>query len=107
MKTVIFENNSLLKSIEGKYNDKAYLGVFSDCTALTSIRIPANVESIGATAFKGCTALESVSFEKGSKLSFIEGDINEYNGAFSYCKKMTVFDAENCTRLQTTLKRRV
>lgn len=100
MKTVIFENNSLLKSIEGKYNDKAYLGVFSDCTALTSIRIPANVESIGATAFKGCAALKSVSFEKGSKLSFIEGGIDEYNGAFSYCKKMTVFDAENCTQLQ-------
>lgn len=101
LKTVIFENNSLLKSIEGKYNDKAYFGVFSDCTALTSIRIPANVESIGATAFKGCTALESVSFEKGSKLSFIEGGIDEYNGAFSYCKKMTAFDAENCTQLQT------
>lgn len=100
LKTVIFENNSLLKSIEGKYNDKAYLGVFSDCTALTSIRIPANVESIGATAFKGCAALKSVSFEKGSKLSFIEGGIDEYNGAFSYCKKMTVFDAENCTQLQ-------
>lgn len=101
LETVIIEDNSLLKSIEGKYNDKAYLGVFSDCTALSSIRIPANVESIGATAFKGCTALESVSFEKGSKLSFIEGGIDEYNGAFSYCKKMTVLDAENCTQLQT------
>ena len=89
-----------MKSIEGKYNDKAYFGSFSDCTALTSIRIPANVESIGITAFKGCTDLKSVSFEKGSKLSSIEGSIDEYNGAFSYCEKMTVFDAENCTQLQ-------
>lgn len=100
LRTVIFEDNSLLKSIEGKYNDKAYFGSFSDCTALTSIRIPANVESIGVTAFKGCTDLKSVSFEKGSKLSSIEGSIDEYNGAFSYCEKMTVFDAENCTQLQ-------
>lgn len=100
LKTVIFEDNSLLKSIEGKCNDKAYFGVFSDCTALTSICIPTNVESIGVTAFRGCTALKSVSFEKDSKLSFIEGNIDEYNGAFSYCEKMTIFDAENCTRLQ-------
>ena len=103
LETVVFGDNSLLTSIEGKYNDKGYFGVFSDCRALVSICIPANVESIGAAAFKGCTTLESVSFEKDSKLFSIEGDNNIYtidHGAFSHCKNMRAFDAGNCTQLQ-------
>ena len=45
--TVTFEKESQLKTIGGDY----YYGAFSDCTALTSIEIPASVETIGNTAF--------------------------------------------------------
>ena len=49
--TVTFENGSQLKTIEGGYPSS---GTFADCTALTSIEIPASVETIEAAAFKGC-----------------------------------------------------
>ena len=48
--TVTFENGSQLKTIGG---GSYYYGAFSDCTALTSIEIPASVETIKASAFKG------------------------------------------------------
>ncbi|MBV4199435.1 leucine-rich repeat domain-containing protein, partial [Alistipes putredinis] len=45
---VTFENGSQLKTIGGgSYSS----GAFSDCTALTSIEIPASVETIEASAF--------------------------------------------------------
>ena len=46
--TVTFENGSQLKTIGG--GSYSY-GAFSDCTALTSIEIPASVETIEAAAF--------------------------------------------------------
>ena len=46
--TVTFENGSQLKTIGG---GSSYYGAFSDCTALTSIEIPASVETIEAAAF--------------------------------------------------------
>ena len=46
--TVTFENGSQLKTIEGGYPSS---GTFADCTALTSIEIPASVETIEAAAF--------------------------------------------------------
>lgn len=48
--TVTFEKGSQLKTIGG---GSSYYGAFSYCTALTSIEIPASVETIGASAFKG------------------------------------------------------
>ena len=48
---VTFEKDSQLKAIGGGYYNT---GAFSDCTALTSIEIPASVETIEASAFKGC-----------------------------------------------------
>ena len=49
--TVTFENGSQLKTIGG---GSSYYGAFSDCTALTSIEIPASVETIEAAAFIVC-----------------------------------------------------
>ncbi|WP_337493326.1 PL29 family lyase N-terminal domain-containing protein, partial [Alistipes putredinis] len=63
--TVTFENGSQLKTIGG---GSSYYGAFSDCTALTSIEIPASVETIEAAAFKGCSSLATVTFENGSQL---------------------------------------
>ena len=51
--TVTFEQGSQLKTIAGGYfsGGSSYYGAFSNCTALTSIEIPASVETIEATAF--------------------------------------------------------
>ena len=91
--TVTFENGSQLKTIEGGYPSS---GTFADCTALTSIEIPASVETIEAAAFKGCSSLATVTFEKGSRLTSITGDcvkdsgnrVTSY-GAFLECTSLT------------------
>ena len=85
--TVTFEKGSQLKTIAGD----SYDGAFSDCTALTSIEIPASVETIEATAFKRCSKLATVTFEKGSQLKTIGGGYysSYYHGAFSDCSSLT------------------
>ena len=96
--TVTFEKGSQLKAIWGGYYAYStrysaysyYYGAFSDCTALTSIEIPASVETIKSTAFQGCSSLATVTFEKGSKLKTIGGSYaSYYYGAFSNCTALT------------------
>ena len=89
--TVTFEKESQLKTIGGGYSEPNYYGVFSDCTALTSIEIPASVETIEAAAFKDCSSLATVTFENGSQLKTIGGGNSHsyYYGAFSYCSSLT------------------
>ena len=36
---------------------------FYRCTALTSIRVPASVTRVDASAFRGCTALNAIYFD--------------------------------------------
>ena len=86
--TVTFEKESQLKTISGGYSNPNYYGVFSDCTALTSIKIPASVKTIEEAAFKGCSSLATVTFEKGSQLKTIRGD-SYSSGAFSDCTALT------------------
>lgn len=56
---------------------------FADCAQLTSIEIPENVISIGECAFNHCWGVESVQFEKNSKLKTIG------RWAFLSCEKLT------------------
>ena len=60
-------------------------------SGLQSIEIPASVETIESTAFKNCTALTTVTFEKGSQLKTIEGGAKDsnYYGAFCGCTSLT------------------
>ena len=96
--TVTFENGSQLKTIGGgSYSS----GAFSDCTALTSIEIPASVETIEASAFKGCSSLATVTFEKGSQLKTIGGGGSSYYGAFGQLKNLMTVDMSACTQVKT------
>lgn len=105
---ISFEENSILKLIGGGYyySGGGWIrkGAFFGCTSLNTIKIPANVETIEATAFTGCSALHRVIFETGSQLKIIEGGNNspnnEYFGAFSNLKALTTFDASACTQIE-------
>ena len=94
LSTVTFEKGSKLRIISTyEKNDDQSLstGVFYS-TALTSITIPASVETIGANAFTGCSTLANISFEKGSKLKIINGD------AF-YQSNLVTVDMSECTQV--------
>ena len=97
--TVTFEKGSQLKTIGG--GSSSYYGAFSYCTALTSIEIPASVETIGASAFKGCSSLATVTFEKGSQLKTIGGGGSSYYGAFGQLKNLMTVDMSACTQVKT------
>ena len=64
---------------------------FRDCTSLTTIEIPASVETIERGAFSGCTSLQTVTFEKGSQLKTVDG--------FSNCTALTTVDMSACTQV--------
>ena len=104
-------------------------GAFKNCTELTSITIPASVQSIGDTSlgtaesygvFYGCSSLKTVIFEEGSQLATIGRYAFAYSGiesitfsitkatTFPYSSSYCLF--EGCTQLksidfsQTTIK---
>ena len=71
-------------------------GAFLYCSSLTSIKIPASVETIGASAFKGCIKLTTVTFEKESRLTTIEGyydyGYKAAHGTFTNCFALTTIE---------------
>ena len=99
LRTITFEKGSKLKSITGGYQNKDnYSGALSDCKALTFIEIPASVETIEIAAFTGCSSLEMITFEKGSKLESISGvrDLGAFDGAIN----LTTVDMSECTQVK-------
>ena len=81
LQSVMFEKGTQLKTIEGGYQGRR--SAFYNCTSLTKIEIPASVETIGNNIFDGCTSLQTVTFEKGSKFKTIGSDV------FSDCTSLT------------------
>lgn len=51
---------------------------FTDCTALTSVKLPDGLTSIGHSAFKGCTALKAL--DVPASVQFIGMDTFSYSG---------------------------
>lgn len=97
LKTITFEKGSKLKAFTGGHdNNYKILGAFLDCKSLTTIEIPASVESLG-TAFKG-SSLRTITFEKGSKLKSITGvrDLGAFDGAIN----LTTVDMSECTQVK-------
>ena len=113
--TVTFEKRSQLKTINGDFE----AGAFQNCISLTSIEIPASVETIERSAFYNCTALTTVTFEKRSQLKTIGGWYEDVDdtcigyGAFADCTSLTSIEIpasvetiefaafKNCTALTT------
>lgn len=94
LQTVTFEKGSKLKTIK---NGSIWSGVFESCTSLTTIEIPASVETIRGGAFSDCTSLKTVTFEKGSQLLTVYGYYA--HGAFSDCTALTTVDMSACTQV--------
>ena len=70
-----------IKDINGNKEGYTGSGAFENCTSLTSIVIPASVENIYASAFRGCTALETVTLADG--VEFIG------SSSFQNCSSLT------------------
>ena len=64
-------------------------------TTLKSVKLGANIESIGGRAFKYCTGLTTVDFSSAIKLERIG------NNAFYDAKSVTAWDLSACTALTT------
>lgn len=73
---------------------------------MTFIEIPASVETIEAAAFKGCSSLTTITFEKDSQLKIIGGGRDAsaspvtYYGAFCSLKNLTTLDMSECTQVE-------
>lgn len=63
--------------------------IFSNCVNMTSVEIPSSVTSIGATAFDGCSKLESIKVdERNSKYASQDGILyNKAKTTFVYVPK--------------------
>ena len=70
-----------VKVIHGNREGYTGSGAFENCTSLTSISIPSSVTEILASAFRGCSALETVSLTEG--LEFIGSN------CFQDCSSLT------------------
>lgn len=104
--SVTFEKGSQLKTIGEIIPSNITKGAFTNCTSLTFIEIPASVETIEAAAFKGCSSLTTITFEKDSQLKIICGGRDAsaspvtYYGAFCSLKNLTTLDMSECTQVE-------
>ena len=104
--SVTFEKGSQLKTIGEIIPSNIAKGAFTNCTSLTFIEIPASVETIEAAAFKGCSSLTTITFEKDSQLKIIGGGRDAsaspvtYYGAFCSLKNLTTLDMSECTQVE-------
>lgn len=104
LENIVFGENSQLTNIEGGSSSGALGGVyiqgaFSGCSSLKSVTLPASLKRLHGGAFYNCENLESVTFEEGSKMTTIQGDVYsaggmggtsyyDYAGIFSHCQSL-------------------
>ena len=73
--------------------------------SLTTLTIPASVETIGNHAFYLCTGLSTVTFEEGSRLKYIGSDAFAGNTVLKetwvdYAYQLSSINLEECTQLE-------
>ena len=88
LQIITFGESSKLSIIKGTSQS----GAFAGCVSLSSITIPASVDTIGPLAFGGCTGLSYLIFEPNSNLKYIGGGGGyctsgggALHGAFCFC----------------------
>lgn len=93
----VFNNNKSLKTIDfGSNSVLETIGesAFWGCSALETFNPPATLKTIGATAFEKCTSLKDVTITKNVKTI---GD-----GAFAYCEALEKFKVDSANEDFTT-----
>ena len=84
-----FENCSKLTSVNiaGDKNIEAVIGdrAFKNCTMLKNVVVPGNYNSVGDSAFEGCTSLIGFEYKKSS-YDFANQSVGSY--AFSECTSL-------------------
>lgn len=87
--TIVGYNGGATLTIPEKYNDSRITaignGAFTGNTVLTDITIPSSIESIGSTAFDGCSELKKVTFKDYAADSALT---TLGTGCFSGCAKL-------------------
>ena len=87
--TLTFDDEISSLSFGSVNYSSRYAGPFYLCTALTEVRIPAAVTSLGSGLFEGCSSLKKVTFQEGSKLMYIDAsDWNYTTGPFGGCSAL-------------------
>ena len=99
--TGTLEGDVLLETITGFDALTAYpaamtASMFKNCKKLGSIKLPATVTTIGASAFESCEALTTVTIPDASQITAIG------NSAFKGCKKLTAIDLKAAPLVVTT-----
>mgnify|MGYP000817439614 CR=1 FL=1 len=95
---VVFEKGSSMVQFNGDYIN----GSFSDCTKLKQIQFPMGIAILSGDVFYKCTSLQTVSFEKESKLKAIQSGNDEFGHKtypFKGCSALTEINLTNCTEL--------
>ena len=78
---------------EVTYTVKQILGYAFSSTGITSVTIPASVDSIGQRSFGGCASLASIRIEDGAETLILN---NGYYGTFAYSDgEKTVYQGRN------------
>ena len=93
MSPYLFANAANLKTVTFKHETLSNLpdGLFENCTALTNVNLPGEIQEFGAYCFAGCTSLEKITNNKPASSVTIK------MGAFKDCSKLASF--ENLTNV--------
>ncbi len=77
-------------TIHDTYNEKLVTGIaakaFTNNQNLTKVNISNSIKTIGSSAFKSCTSLTSVNFDKDSKLDIVQ------DNTFEACSELKVIN---------------
>ena len=97
LSTLVFPFNGNFTKIE--------LQAFTQCTSLKTVTLPATIDTLGMSIFMFCSSLESITLEKGIKITSIPGRFLQSTKlqTFEIPKNVISFDA-SCFEQVLTMK---